>query len=158
MKIISEGTYCITPEEITPEMIKIDQNTYVLGDDVFKVVDGPISGNTTGVKLNPNAKSGVTKPSSSTKSGVTQAGQSEKTDVSQSNQGVKNNEPQQQQSTKVQYMVLHVRPEDAASKINSLAANGWRVVSSSESKWVIRRCFGFSNTVDSIMNIILVKE
>lgn len=56
------------------------------------------------------------------------------------------------------YTVIQVRPKDAQKQINALAAQGWKVVSSSESTWVIKKCFGFSNTVDSILNVILVKE
>ena len=56
------------------------------------------------------------------------------------------------------YTVLQVQPKDAQKKLNELAAQGWRVVSSSESTWTIRKCFGLSNTVDSILNIILVKD
>ena len=58
----------------------------------------------------------------------------------------------------MQYTVLQIRPEEAEKKINALAAQGWKVVSSSESKWEIRKCFGLSNTVDSVINVILVKE
>lgn len=56
------------------------------------------------------------------------------------------------------YTVIQVRPKDAQKQINALAAQGWKVVSSSESTWVIKKCLGFSNTVDSILNVILVKE
>lgn len=57
-----------------------------------------------------------------------------------------------------QYTILQVRPTDASKKINELAAQGWKVVSSSESTWVFSKCFGLSNTRDSMLNIILVKE
>lgn len=58
----------------------------------------------------------------------------------------------------MQYTVVQVQPKDVQAKINAMAAQGWKVVSSSESKWEIRKCFGFSNTVDSVMNVIMVKE
>lgn len=56
------------------------------------------------------------------------------------------------------YTLLQVVPKDATAKINQMASQGWRVVSSSESTWVINKCFGLSKSVDSIINIILVKE
>lgn len=59
---------------------------------------------------------------------------------------------------KMQYTVIQVQPKDAEAKINAMAAQGWKVVSQSESKWEIRKCLGFSNTVDSVMNITMVKE
>lgn len=58
----------------------------------------------------------------------------------------------------MQYTVVQVQPKDVQAKINAMAAQGWTVVSSSESKWEIRKCFGLSNTVDSIMNVIMAKE
>lgn len=58
----------------------------------------------------------------------------------------------------MQYTVVQVQPKDVQAKINAMAAQGWKVVSSSESKWEIRKCFGLSNTVDSIMNVIMCKE
>lgn len=63
-----------------------------------------------------------------------------------------------QRRKRVMYMVLQVQPKDAEKKLNELAAQGWKVVSSSESTWTIKKCFGCSNYVDSIINIILVKE
>ena len=58
----------------------------------------------------------------------------------------------------MQYTILQCRPKDAEKKLNALAADGWKVVSQSESTWTIQKCFGFSNVVDSIINITLVKE
>ena len=58
----------------------------------------------------------------------------------------------------MQYTVLQVQPKAAEKKLNELAAQGWKVVSSSESTWTIKKCFGCSNYVDSIINVILVKE
>ena len=58
----------------------------------------------------------------------------------------------------MQYTILQCRPKDAEKKLNALAAEGWKVVSQSESTWEIKKCFGFSNVVDSIINITLVKE
>lgn len=58
----------------------------------------------------------------------------------------------------MQYTVIQCQPKDAQKKLNALAADGWKVVSSSESTWKINKCFGLSSTVDSIINIILVKE
>ena len=56
------------------------------------------------------------------------------------------------------YTHLEVRPKDFEKKVNAMAANGWRVVAQSESTWTIRKCFGFSNTVDSIINVTLEKD
>lgn len=56
------------------------------------------------------------------------------------------------------YTVLQCRPKDAEKKLNALANEGWRVVAQSESTWTIKRCFGLSHEVDSILNITLVKE
>lgn len=56
------------------------------------------------------------------------------------------------------YTILQVQPKDAEKKLNDLAAQGWKVVSSSESTWALSKCFGLSHTVDSIINVILVKE
>lgn len=56
------------------------------------------------------------------------------------------------------YTTIQVRPKDATKKLNALGAEGWKVVGQSESTWVIRKCCGLSNTVDSILNITLVKE
>lgn len=58
----------------------------------------------------------------------------------------------------IMYTILQVRPKDAEKKLNALAQQGWKVVSSSESTWVVSKCLGLSKTVDSIINIILVKE
>lgn len=58
----------------------------------------------------------------------------------------------------MQYIVIQCQPKDAQKKLNALAADGWKVVFQSESTWEIKKCFGLSNTVDSIINIILVKE
>ena len=57
-----------------------------------------------------------------------------------------------------QYTNLQVRPKDLEKKVNALAAQGWRVVAQSESTWIIRKCCGLSNTVDSIINVTLEKE
>ncbi len=57
----------------------------------------------------------------------------------------------------MQYTVLQVRPAEAEKKLNALAAQGWTVVSSSESTWTFSKCFGLSHTTDSMLNIILVK-
>ena len=56
------------------------------------------------------------------------------------------------------YTVLQVKPADAQKKLDALAAQGWKVVSSSESTWTFNKCFGLSSSVDSLINIILVKE
>ena len=58
----------------------------------------------------------------------------------------------------MQYTILQCRPKDAEKKLNALAANGWRVVSQSESTWAIKKCFGLSKPIDTILNIILVKD
>lgn len=58
----------------------------------------------------------------------------------------------------MQYTVLQVVPKEAEKKLSVLAAQGWKVVSSSESTWTINKCFGLSHSVDSIINVILVKE
>ena len=57
----------------------------------------------------------------------------------------------------MQYTVIQARPKDLEKKLNHLAAEGWKVVSQSESAWVIKKCLGLSHTVDSIINVILVK-
>lgn len=57
----------------------------------------------------------------------------------------------------MQYTVIQARPKDLEKKLNHLAAEGWKVVSQSESAWVIKKCLGLSHTVDSIVNVILVK-
>lgn len=58
----------------------------------------------------------------------------------------------------MKYTLIQTQPKDAEKKINALAAEGWKVVSQSESTWVIKKCLGLSNTIDSIINIVLVKE
>ncbi len=58
----------------------------------------------------------------------------------------------------MKYTVLQVRPKEVNKKVNELAAQGWKVVSSSESVWIIRKCFGLSKTEDSIINVIMSKE
>ena len=58
----------------------------------------------------------------------------------------------------MQYTVIQVVPKDADKKINALASQGWEVVSSSESTWVINKCFGLSKHVDSVINVVLVKK
>lgn len=58
----------------------------------------------------------------------------------------------------MQYIVIQSRPKGVEKRLNALAQEGWKVVSSSESTWVITKCFGLSNAVDSIINIILAKE
>lgn len=58
----------------------------------------------------------------------------------------------------MQYTMISVVPKDAEKKINNMASQGWKVVSQSESTWTIAKCFGLSRTIDSIVNIILVKE
>ena len=58
----------------------------------------------------------------------------------------------------MKYMVLQARPKDAEKKLNVLAADGWKVVSQSETAWPIKKCFGLSNEVDAIINFTLVKE
>ena len=58
----------------------------------------------------------------------------------------------------MQYTVISARPKDLEKKLNQLAADGWKVVSQSETAWVIKKCFGLSNTTDAIINVTLVKE
>ena len=58
----------------------------------------------------------------------------------------------------MKYTLIQCQPKEAEKKINALAAQGYKVVSQSESVWTIRKCFGLSVTVDAILNIILVKE
>lgn len=58
----------------------------------------------------------------------------------------------------MRYTVVQTTPQEVEKKINALATQGWKVVSQSESKWEIRRCFGFSNSVDSVINVIMAKE
>lgn len=55
----------------------------------------------------------------------------------------------------MEYTHLEVRPKDFDKKVNALAAEGWKVVAQSESAWVINKCCGLSNTVDSIINVTL---
>lgn len=56
------------------------------------------------------------------------------------------------------YTVVQVRPAELEKKVNALAAQGWRVVAQSETAWPIKKCFGFSTTVDAIINVTLCKE
>lgn len=56
------------------------------------------------------------------------------------------------------YTHIEVRPKDFDKKVNAMAESGWKVVSQSESAWVINKCCGLSHTVDSIINVTLAKE
>lgn len=58
----------------------------------------------------------------------------------------------------MKYSLLQTQPKDLEKKLNVLAEQGWKVVSSSESAWVINKCCGLSHTVDSIVNVILSHE
>ena len=58
----------------------------------------------------------------------------------------------------MKYIVLQCRPKEAEKKLNALANEGWKVVAQSETPWTIKKCFGFSNEVDSIINFTLAKE
>jgi len=58
----------------------------------------------------------------------------------------------------VRYTVLSVQPKEAEKKINQMAQQGWKVVSQSESTWVVNTCFGLSKSVDAIINITMQKE
>ena len=58
----------------------------------------------------------------------------------------------------MEYKFLSVQPKNAEKAINQLAAQGWKVVSQSESTWTIKKCFGFSGEIDAIINFTLVKE
>lgn len=58
----------------------------------------------------------------------------------------------------MKYVCIQARPKDLEKRLNALAEEGWKVVSQSESTWVIKKCFGLSNTVDSIINVTLVRE
>ncbi len=58
----------------------------------------------------------------------------------------------------MKYTVLQCRPKEAEKKLNALAAEGWTVVSQSEYAWPIKKCFGLSTEVDSIINFTLVRE
>ena len=58
----------------------------------------------------------------------------------------------------MRYICIQARPKDLEKKLNQLAADGWRVVSQSESTWPITKCFGLSDTTDSIINVTLVRE
>ena len=58
----------------------------------------------------------------------------------------------------MKYVCIQARPKDLEKKLNQLVAEGWKVVCQSESTWEIKKCLGFSNTVDSIINVTLVKE
>lgn len=55
------------------------------------------------------------------------------------------------------YMNLQVRPKDFDKKVNALAQEGWQIIAQSESTWVINKCCGLSNTVDSIINVTFGK-
>lgn len=58
----------------------------------------------------------------------------------------------------MKYIVVQCKPKDAEKKLNTLAEQGWRVVSQSESTWSFSKCFGLSNSVDSVLNIVMCKE
>jgi len=58
----------------------------------------------------------------------------------------------------MKYTTIESQPKDLAKKLNALAAEGWKVVSQSESSWTIRKCCGLSTTVDAIINVTLAKE
>lgn len=58
----------------------------------------------------------------------------------------------------MEYKILQCRPKEAEKKLNALAAEGWKVVSQSETAWTIKKCFGLSSEVDAIINFTLVKE
>lgn len=58
----------------------------------------------------------------------------------------------------MKYTFIAVQPKDAEKKINQMAQGGWKVVSQSESTWVIAKCFGLSKSVDAIVNITMAKE
>jgi len=58
----------------------------------------------------------------------------------------------------MKYTLIQCKPNEAEKKINALAAQGWKVVSQSESTWTFKKCFGLSSTVDSLLNVIMVKE
>jgi len=58
----------------------------------------------------------------------------------------------------MKYTIISVQPKDAEKKINQMAQTGWKVVSQSESTWVVPTCFGISKSVDAIINITMVKE
>ena len=58
----------------------------------------------------------------------------------------------------MQYTVIQTQPKDLEKKINAMAAQGWKVISQSESTWPIKKCFGFSNYVDSVINVTMGKE
>lgn len=58
----------------------------------------------------------------------------------------------------MKYTTLQCRPKEAEKKLNALAAEGWKVVSQSETAWPIKKCFGLSNEVDAIINFTLAKE
>jgi hypothetical protein len=53
---------------------------------------------------------------------------------------------------------LQAQPKDLEKRLNALAAEGWHVVAQSESTWVIKKCCGLSNYVDSVINVTLEKE
>ena len=58
----------------------------------------------------------------------------------------------------MKYICIQARPKDLEKKLAQYAEEGWKVVSQSESTWVIKQCLGLSNTVDSIINVTLGKE
>lgn len=58
----------------------------------------------------------------------------------------------------MKYLVVQAQPGKAQKMLDQLAAQGWRVVSQSESTWTIKKCLGLSNTVDSIINYTLEKD
>lgn len=55
------------------------------------------------------------------------------------------------------YTHIQVRPKDFDKKVNAMAEQGWKVVAQGESTWVIHKCCGLSNTVDSVINVTLEK-
>lgn len=58
----------------------------------------------------------------------------------------------------MRYTMISTQPKNAEKAINNMAQSGWRVVSQSESTWVISKCFGLSRSVDAVINIVLAKE
>ena len=58
----------------------------------------------------------------------------------------------------MRYTLLQCEPKDLETKLNALAAQGWRVVSQSETTWSSSKCFGLFESVDSVINVILVKQ
>ena len=55
------------------------------------------------------------------------------------------------------YILLQTQPKDFEKKVATYADQGYKVVSTSESTWVIKKCCGLSNKVDSIINVVLEK-